>query len=139
MKFTIEIKGKPFEVEISESGRKDGSYRIVVDGELFTANVTNRRTTVRSSTIAPPVGSSPVELDDSDESNVVITAPMPGTIVSIAASEGDTVARGTELLTLETMKMHVPLFAPRDVRIKKIHVGTGDIVSVDQVLVEFEN
>ena len=139
MKFTIEIKGKPFDVEISESGRKDGSYRVAVDGEVFTAHVTNRRTTERSSTIAPPVGSSPIEIDDSDEGDVVITAPMPGTIVSIAASEGDAAAKGTELLTLETMKMHVPLFAPRDVRIKKIHVKTGDIVSVDQVLVEFEN
>ncbi|MFH1434760.1 MAG: biotin/lipoyl-containing protein [Pseudomonadota bacterium] len=139
MKFTIEIKGKPFDVEISESGRKDGSYRIVVDGEVFTASVTNRRTTVRSSTIAPAVGSSPIELDDNDDSDVSITAPMPGTIVSIAASEGDAVARGTELLTLETMKMHVPLFAPRDVRIKKIHVKTGDIVKVEQVLVEFDS
>ncbi|MEZ5952663.1 MAG: biotin carboxylase N-terminal domain-containing protein [Hyphomonas sp.] len=43
-----------------------------------------------------------------------ITSPMPGRIVSVAVSEGDTVQKGQALLTLEAMKMEHRLSAPFD-------------------------
>ncbi len=41
----------------------------------------------------------------------VIAAPAPATVVHLAVSEGDAVEAGTLLLTLEAMKMEMPVFA----------------------------
>lgn len=43
-----------------------------------------------------------------------IRAPMPGRVARVAVAEGETVARGALLLTLEAMKMENELRAPAD-------------------------
>ena len=43
-----------------------------------------------------------------------ITSPMPGRVVSVSVSEGDTVEKGQTLVTLEAMKMEHTLTAPFD-------------------------
>jgi acetyl-CoA carboxylase biotin carboxyl carrier protein len=63
---------------------------------------------------------------------------MPGTVVAVHASAGDRVKQGQEVITMETMKMNVPLFAPADGTLKSVSVKAGDSVTVAQVLAEIE-
>ena len=42
----------------------------------------------------------------------ILRAPMPGVVKKIQCEEGDSVAEGTIIVTLEAMKMQNPLFAP---------------------------
>ena len=67
-----------------------------------------------------------------------ITAPMPGRIVLVKASAGDTVEEGQELLVMEAMKMELALKAPRAGTIESIGAAQGDFVEADAVLVRFE-
>ena len=67
-----------------------------------------------------------------------LLAQMQATVVKIAVKEGDTVAKGAQLLVLEAMKMESPQNAVRDVVVKKIHVGVGATVPAGTVLIEFE-
>lgn len=68
-----------------------------------------------------------------------LLAQMQATVVKIAVKEGDTVAKGAQLLVLEAMKMESPQNAVRDVVVKKIHVGVGATVPAGTVLIEFED
>ena len=62
-----------------------------------------------------------------------VRSPMPGTVVSVSVSSGDTVEAGQVLLAVEAMKMEHQLVAPLDGTVH-ISVGSGDLVKADQVL-----
>lgn len=56
------------------------------------------------------------------------SAPMPGVVLKILASAGDTVTKGTPLLILEAMKMEHQIVAPRDGTIAAVHCREGELV-----------
>ncbi len=68
----------------------------------------------------------------------VITAPMPGRVLSVKVKPGDTVKRNQELLVLEAMKMENSIMADKPGVIKQILVGEGESVGADAPLVEIE-
>jgi acetyl-CoA/propionyl-CoA carboxylase biotin carboxyl carrier protein len=57
---------------------------------------------------------------------------MPGTVVT-AVADGETVAAGAVLVTVEAMKMEHPLLAPHD-GVAAVRVRPGDLVRRDQVV-----
>jgi biotin carboxyl carrier protein len=65
-----------------------------------------------------------------------IKAPMPGLIVKLVASPGDTVEKGQVLLNFEAMKMENQLKSPGNGVIKNILVKPGDKVEKNQLLIE---
>ena len=66
-----------------------------------------------------------------------LLCPMPGLVVSINVSEGADVKSGETLAVVEAMKMENVLTAERDGVIKKINVGKGDSLALDDVILEF--
>ena len=66
-----------------------------------------------------------------------IVAPMPGRVVLVKASVGDTVVEGQELLVMEAMKMELALKAPRAGTIESVSAAQGEFVEADAVLVRF--
>jgi propionyl-CoA carboxylase alpha chain len=63
-----------------------------------------------------------------------LLAPMPGSVVRIAAAVGDTVAAGQPLLWLEAMKMQHQINAPADGVLAELPVHEGQQVDVGAVL-----
>ncbi|WP_145000880.1 acetyl/propionyl/methylcrotonyl-CoA carboxylase subunit alpha [Kocuria rhizophila] len=68
-----------------------------------------------------------------------LTSPMQGTIVKIAASNGDEVAEGDLIVVLEAMKMEQPLTAHKAGVLKDLEVSEGDTVSAGTVLATIES
>ncbi|WP_209329913.1 acetyl-CoA carboxylase biotin carboxyl carrier protein subunit [Lunatimonas salinarum] len=66
-----------------------------------------------------------------------VKAPMPGLILSIPVSVGQSVKKGDTLLILEAMKMENTLKAPQDGTVKAIAVQTGQSVEKNQLLIQF--
>jgi propionyl-CoA carboxylase alpha chain len=66
-----------------------------------------------------------------------LLCPMPGLVVSLAVSEGQTVKAGDTLAIVEAMKMQNVLRAERDVTVQKINAKAGDSLGVDAVIMEF--
>ncbi|MFP5220353.1 MAG: biotin carboxylase N-terminal domain-containing protein [Actinomycetes bacterium] len=64
-----------------------------------------------------------------------LTAPMPGTVVRVAAEAGATVAAGDVLLVLEAMKMEHAVRAPGDGTVDQVHVTAGQQVDAGALLV----
>jgi len=61
---------------------------------------------------------------------------MPGLVLDILVSEGQTIQKGDSLLVLEAMKMENNLKAINDAVVKKINVSKGDKVEKNTVLIE---
>ena len=59
---------------------------------------------------------------------------MPGTVLDVRASVGQSVAAGECIIMLEAMKMEVEVVAPQAGTVKAINVKKGETVSTDQVL-----
>lgn len=67
-----------------------------------------------------------------------VKAPLPGTVLSIAAKVGDTVKASDTVLVLEAMKMENAIHAGRDGKIASISVAQGDAVLEGAVLLTIE-
>ena len=65
-----------------------------------------------------------------------VTAPMPGTVIRVFATEGAAVKAGEPLVILEAMKMETPLTSPYDAVVEVVHVREGDHVAAGTTLVE---
>lgn len=68
-----------------------------------------------------------------------LIAPMPGAVVRVGASVGDTVTAGQPLVWLEAMKMEHTLTAPGDGVLAELNVEPGQQVAVGTVLARVDN
>ncbi|MET4781462.1 biotin carboxylase N-terminal domain-containing protein [Glaciihabitans sp. UYNi722] len=78
-------------------------------------------------TISRPVGAADPE----------VRAPMPGTVVAVSVSTGDTVETGQVLLTVEAMKMEHTMLASL-AGVVTITIHPGDLVRLDQVVARID-
>jgi acetyl/propionyl-CoA carboxylase alpha subunit len=67
-----------------------------------------------------------------------VAAPMLGTIVSVAVSEGDTIHEGQTVVILEAMKMQHVVSATADGYVRNVLAGEGDTVVEGQALLHIE-
>ena len=65
---------------------------------------------------------------------VKVTAPMPGTILDVKVSVGQSVKKGDVICVLEAMKMENDIPAPQDGVIASINVQKGASVNAGDVL-----
>ncbi len=65
-------------------------------------------------------------------------SPLPGTVISVAVSEGDVVDEGRLLVTVEAMKMEHRITATVSGIVKTVHYGVGDRVDAGDLLVTIE-
>ena len=68
----------------------------------------------------------------------VVKAPMPGTVIRVLVSEGDSVRARQPLVVLEAMKMETPLASPYDAVVRAVHVEEGASVAAGALLLELE-
>lgn len=126
MKMRITVQGTSYDVDVD-----------IVDGAVASAPVISRPVAsapaAAAISVPTPAPSGPVAAGDK-----AINAPVGGTIVSIAVKAGDKVAKGSELLILEAMKMQTSIVSPVDGVVKKVHVAASETVRDNQLLVEFE-
>jgi len=67
-----------------------------------------------------------------------LKAPMPGLVLDVSVSSGQSVSKGDALLILEAMKMENVIKSPTDGVIKSISVNKGEIVEKNQLILNFE-
>ena len=80
-----------------------------------------------------PRGSGLASAHDGD-----ILSPMPGKIIAVEVTQGQSVTKGQKLLTLEAMKMEHSLTAPFDGVVAELNASVGAQVQVEALLVRIE-
>ncbi len=84
---------------------------------------------------APAAPAAPAATKDVPADAELISAPMPGTIVSVNVKPGQGIKKGDVLLILEAMKMENEIMAPHDATVAAVHVNKGDSVESGTPLV----
>ncbi len=102
---------------------------------FFELNGQPREATVRDHSLEVEVTRHP-KADTSDARQ--IAAPMPGSVVLVTVQQGDAVAQGQKLVTLEAMKMETVITAPCDGRVLDVLVKRGSQVEAGDLLVKLE-
>lgn len=69
---------------------------------------------------------------------IEVRATLPGLVAAVAVQEGDEVAEGAALLTIEAMKMQNEVRAPRAGRVVSVTVVAGQPVAVGTALLRIE-
>ncbi len=67
-----------------------------------------------------------------------IKAPMPGLVVKVNVTEGDSVTKGQSLVIIEAMKMENEICAPNDGTITQLFAKEGFSVDKDTVLIALQ-
>jgi len=73
-----------------------------------------------------------------DDSALALSAPMPATVTAVHVSPGQAVKTGDVLITLEAMKMELPIVAPHDGTVRSVACTVGDLVQPGVPLAEFD-
>ncbi len=114
-RFNITVNGKAYDVQVEEIG---GAAPV-------------------AAAPAPATASAPAPAAPAADAEVV-SAPMPGTIVNVMVSAGQSVKSGDVLLVLEAMKMENEIMAPRDGVVAGVHVNKGESVDSGKALVSLQ-
>jgi biotin carboxyl carrier protein len=133
-KFIINVNGKSYDVEVEEV--KGGAVTAPAAPTMAAAPVSAPVAAAAPAAApapkaAPAAATAPVSVPTGAAS---VTAPMPGTILSINVKAGDVVKKGQVLCILEAMKMENEIMSGSDGTIASVAVNTGDSVNTGQVL-----
>jgi len=77
-------------------------------------------------------------LDDMGDTGPNLTAKMPGTVVKVLVSEGDTVATGDPLVIMEAMKMETEIVSPLDGRVAKVYTVEAQVLAAGDPLLDLD-
>ncbi len=118
------------------------NYRITVNGTAYDVAVEEMGASASAPVAAAPVAAAPAApaaapaapQASGAKGGVSVVAPMPGKVLSIKASVGQSVAKGDVVLVLEAMKMENEIVAPEDGTIASIDVAEGASVEAGATL-----
>jgi len=117
-------------ISISEA-RPDGTRDVIfeLNGQAREVRVADSRAKVVGLRRARAVKGDPTQL----------AASMPGKVLKVLATPGDTVQKGMLLVVTEAMKMETVLTARQPGRVKEVTVKVGDLVESGDLLVVMDN
>ena len=107
-------------------------YRVTVNGTVYEIELEELIGTAPAPAAAAPAAPAPAAA--APEGGEQVTAPMPGTILSINVAAGDTVKRGQVLMILEAMKMENEIMCPCDGKVASVNTSKGDAVESGTLL-----
>lgn len=123
-KFNITVNGTTYEVDVEEVG---GVAQVAAPAPVVAAPV--------AAPAAAPAPKAAAPAQTGTAGAVKVTAPMPGTILSVKVNVGDKVTSDTVVAVLEAMKMENEIFAGQDGTISSVNVSSGNSVNSGDVLV----
>lgn len=123
--YSLIVDNRSFEIEVDNA---EDEYRVLVDGRNYHVNLVDERR-VR-------VGGTQSDLQLQGRQRVSV--PMPGKVIEVLVSEGDSVEKGQGLVIVEAMKMENEVRSPITGEVKEIKVKPGDTVEGGAVLIVIE-
>ena len=121
------------------------NYTITVNGNVYDVTVEENGASAAAPAAAPkaapaaapkaaaPKAAAP-KAASAGAGSVKVNASVPGKVTKVNASVGQSVKPDDAIVTLEAMKMEIPVVAPQAGTVASIEVGVGDAVENGQLL-----
>lgn len=116
--FNVTVNGKSYEVQVEEVKSNQPTSKAPSAPKAVTT------TPVPAPVAAPTPQAAPTVAAGAN----TVNAPMPGKVIAVAVTVGQTVKKGDLLLTLEAMKMENEIFAQADAVVFEVLVEAGQTV-----------
>ena len=117
-KYNITVNGNTYEVIVEEAG------------SVETKSVAFTSAPAPAPVAQAPKAAAPAQAGGANK----VTAPMPGTILDVKVSQGQSVKKGDTICVLEAMKMENDIPAPCDGVVASINVQKGASVAANDVI-----
>ena len=145
--FTFKINGAEYKCAVEEI--EAGKTNVTVNGNVYTVETEAPAAPAPKPAAAAPKAEAPKPAPApaaapapkaeapkaAPAAGVQVKSPLPGSIIKVLVSEGQSVKKGDTLLTLESMKMENPVLAEQDGTVKQIAVTPGQNVMQDDLLI----
>lgn len=129
-KFNVTVNGKTYAVEVEEVGAGHGGFTYQpVQQAAAPAPVSPAPAVAPTPTPTPAPAPAPKAAAPVSGEGELMSAPMPGTILDILVSEGQTVKKGDIVIILEAMKMENEIASPADGVVSKIYTSKSATVN----------
>ena len=150
-RYTVRLNGVEHRVETRAAG---GSTILSMDGQAFEGLVTRQGAAPGTASkgiydiaiagrsyevgLADPLRQGLAAQGSLAQGGSEVRSVMPGKVVAVLVEEGDRVRAGQGLVVVEAMKMENEIAAPRDGRVARMKVTTGEAVEAGALLVNLE-
>ncbi len=122
----------------SASSSSSDGCTVTVNGKKYAVKFQNGKAVVNGKEYSVDVKDGIEEAASSASTaageGVEVKAPMPGAVLRVEKSVGDSVEENEEILVIEAMKMETPIKAPKAGTITSITVSQGDKIATGQVM-----
>jgi len=154
-KYVVKVGNTTYEVEVE---RVSGDvFKALINGKEVQVTVSSAASTAQQAPAAPaptpvttaaqaqstparpaPAPTPALTAAPPPAGGKTIVAQLPGKVLKVLVKPGDRVKKGDVVLTIESMKMEVEIFAESEGVIKEVRVKPGDAVNTGDVLVVME-
>ena len=115
--YTITVNGTAYEVTVEENGNAAAPVAAAP-----------KAAAPAPAPAAAPAAAPKAAASAAGAGSVKVSAAVPGKVVKIVASVGQSVKAGDSVVIVESMKMEIPVVAPQDGTIASIDVAEGAAV-----------
>jgi biotin carboxyl carrier protein len=142
-KYQVTIQGKTYQVEIPDPGASP--LEVIVDGQTFEVGIADQEARALPTAAGASMDAGPAIQRRTPATRPTspargegerVTAPMPGTILSVDVEHGQEVDGGQVVCVLEAMKMKNPVRAARAGTVVRVLAQVGQSVAYGDLLVE---
>ena len=132
---SVDKSANKAKAETSSTANSDGCT-VTVNGKKYAVKFNGDKAVVNGKEYAVDVKDGIEEVSSNAVSGegTEVQAPMPGAVLRVLKSVGDTVEENEEIVVIEAMKMETPIKAPVAGTINSISVAQGDKVQTGQVM-----
>ena len=127
-KYNITVNGTSYEVVVEEVSAGGAFVSQAPVAPMAAAPVAAPQA-------APAPKAAPAPVSATQSGSVPVTAPMPGTILDIKVSVGQSVKKGDTVCVLEAMKMENDIPAPQDGVVASVNLQKGASCSANDVII----
>ena len=113
------------------------NYTITVNGNVYDVTVEEGGAgapAARPAAAAPKAAPAAAPKASGAAGSIKVEAGAAGKVFKIDAQVGQAVKKGDAVVTVEAMKMEIPVVAPEDGTVASINVSVGDAVEAGAVL-----
>lgn len=141
LEFNVTVHGESYHIKVTGSGRKaDGKkpYYIKVNDRLEEVHLEPLVEVLTGAPETPEVGGAKAPKRPKPKGPGDVATSMPGKVIKVLVTQGQTVKKDDLVLIVEAMKMESQVLAPIAGTVKTLHVAEGDDVKTDETLLVVE-